>query len=223
MSDVNYNQPDGEESFAKAAGKQLLGFGLATVIFFGLLMWGLQMLASMVGSSTVSAKAVDAENQSITIAIAAEPPQLDSTLATDAFFRHGAWSRHGRVTTQQHGRQIRKLPLPNAGKSLKHRQHFWLRDDARWSDGQPITAHDFVFAWRTALKPENASEYAFLLYPIKNGRAVNEGELPYTELGVTAIDDQNAGCRPGTPNRILRQAGRISYLSTHPRRFLRFD
>ena len=48
---------------------------------------------------------------------------------------------------------------------------FWLRDNALWSDGQPITAADFIFSWTTALRPETASEYAFLLYSIKNGRA----------------------------------------------------
>ena len=42
---------------------------------------------------------------------------------------------------------------------------FWLREDARWSDGKPVTAHDFVFAWRTAVDPATASQYAFIMYP----------------------------------------------------------
>ena len=54
--------------------------------------------------------------------------------------------------------------------------------------GQPVTAHDFVFAWRLGLDPENASEYAFILYPIKNAEAINRGELPVTDLGARAID-----------------------------------
>ena len=66
---------------------------------------------------------------------------------------------------------------------------FWLRDDAYWSDGQPVTAHDFVFAWRHAVDPETASQYAFILYPILNAEAINNGELPISYLGVEALDD----------------------------------
>ncbi|MEC8428042.1 MAG: peptide ABC transporter substrate-binding protein, partial [Pseudomonadota bacterium] len=66
---------------------------------------------------------------------------------------------------------------------------FWLREDARWSNGKPVTAHDFVFAWRKVVDPANASEYAFILYPITNAQAINEGELPLSELGVRAVDD----------------------------------
>jgi oligopeptide transport system substrate-binding protein len=67
---------------------------------------------------------------------------------------------------------------------------FWLRDTAVWSDGKPVTAHDFVFAWRKVLDPENASQYAFILYPVKNGEAINRGELPPEKLGVTAVSDR---------------------------------
>ena len=67
---------------------------------------------------------------------------------------------------------------------------FWLRADARWSDGKPVTAHDFVFAWRKIVDPANASEYAFFVYPIKNGEAINRGELPIESLGVRAVDDR---------------------------------
>ena len=42
---------------------------------------------------------------------------------------------------------------------------------------EPVTAHDFVFAWRNALKPQTASEYAFILYPLLNGEAINKGEM----------------------------------------------
>lgn len=66
---------------------------------------------------------------------------------------------------------------------------FHLRKNAKWSDGKPVTAHDFVFAWRTTLDPKTASEYGFILYPIKNAEAINKGEKPGTELGVQAVDD----------------------------------
>jgi oligopeptide transport system substrate-binding protein len=59
---------------------------------------------------------------------------------------------------------------------------------AKWSDGTPITAGDFVYAYRRILKPETASIYAYLVFLLKNGAAVNAGEAPPEALGVRAID-----------------------------------
>jgi oligopeptide transport system substrate-binding protein len=65
---------------------------------------------------------------------------------------------------------------------------FHLRKDALWSDGVPVTADDFVFAMRRILDPAQASEYASILYPIKNAEPVNSGKMPTTALGVRAVD-----------------------------------
>ncbi|HSM96905.1 MAG TPA: peptide ABC transporter substrate-binding protein [Rhizomicrobium sp.] len=59
-----------------------------------------------------------------------------------------------------------------------------------WSDGVPVTAHDFEFSFRRILDPKTAAPYASLLYPIVNAEKVNGGKLPVTALGVRAIDDQ---------------------------------
>jgi len=64
---------------------------------------------------------------------------------------------------------------------------FHLRD-AVWSDGVPVTADDFVFSLRRILDPQTASEYASLLYIIKNGQPVNEGKMPLSGLDVQAPD-----------------------------------
>ena len=65
---------------------------------------------------------------------------------------------------------------------------FTLRDHT-WSDGTPVTADDFVFGLRRILDPATAAEYAYLLYPIKNGKALNEGAIAGMEqLGVRALD-----------------------------------
>ena len=53
---------------------------------------------------------------------------------------------------------------------------FTLRDHT-WSDGTPVTADDFVFGLRRILDPATAAEYAYLLYPIKNAEAINNGSL----------------------------------------------
>ncbi|WP_310541387.1 peptide ABC transporter substrate-binding protein [Phenylobacterium sp.] len=63
---------------------------------------------------------------------------------------------------------------------------FYLRD-AVWSDGEPVTADDFVFSLRRLLDPKTAAEYASLIYFIKNAQPVNEGKLPGAELGVRAV------------------------------------
>jgi oligopeptide transport system substrate-binding protein len=64
---------------------------------------------------------------------------------------------------------------------------FRLRD-ARWSDGHPVTADDFVYGLRRTLAPQTASIYAYLLYVIRGGQAVNEGKAPPETLGVEAVD-----------------------------------
>ncbi|MET0275202.1 MAG: peptide ABC transporter substrate-binding protein, partial [Phenylobacterium sp.] len=66
---------------------------------------------------------------------------------------------------------------------------FHLRD-AKWSDGTPVTADDFVFGLRRVLAPETASIYAYLVYILKNGQAVNEGKAPPSALGAVAVDPQ---------------------------------
>ncbi len=60
---------------------------------------------------------------------------------------------------------------------------FHLRDNAKWSDGEPVTAEDFVFGWQHLLAPKNASKYAYMLYPIANAEAINTGKQPAESLG----------------------------------------
>ncbi len=68
---------------------------------------------------------------------------------------------------------------------------FFLRPDARWSDGRPVTAHDFVRSWKRTLTPATASAYNYLLFPIRNAKAFAEGGITdFDDVGVTAIDDR---------------------------------
>ena len=64
---------------------------------------------------------------------------------------------------------------------------FELRPNARWSDGEPVTAEDFVFSYQRLLNPQTASSLAFFMYPIKNAEAINSGNAPLNSLGVTAL------------------------------------
>jgi oligopeptide transport system substrate-binding protein len=64
---------------------------------------------------------------------------------------------------------------------------FELRPEATWSNGDPVTADDFVYSFRRLEDPATAAEYASMLYVVKNAEAVNAGDLAPEELGVRAI------------------------------------
>lgn len=66
---------------------------------------------------------------------------------------------------------------------------FTLRKDAKWSNGDPVTAKDFVYSWQRTVNPKTGSEYAYLFNGVKNAEAVNKGEKPLSELGVKADGD----------------------------------
>jgi len=66
---------------------------------------------------------------------------------------------------------------------------FHLRSDARWSDGRPVTAHDFEFTWKYQLNPANASPNHEQMFDIKGARACYEGRAEPDDIGVHALDD----------------------------------
>ncbi|WP_394155004.1 peptide ABC transporter substrate-binding protein [Loktanella salsilacus] len=78
---------------------------------------------------------------------------------------------------------------------------FNLRDTAKWSNGEPVTANDFVYAWRRLADPATASEYAWYmeLMQVENASAVVAGEMPTDALGVTAINDHTLEVKITTP------------------------
>ena len=78
---------------------------------------------------------------------------------------------------------------------------FTLRDNAKWSNGDPVTAGDFEYAWKRAASPELASPYSWYidLMSIENGSEVIAGDKPVDDLGVTAIDDLTLEVRLSQP------------------------
>ena len=165
----------------------LLGVG-AFVLLMALLSW-----ASELSGAGGAGEAVDPATGTITLALSTEPPQLDSTRATDMV--SGQILGHVMEGLVRYDEFNRIVPgVAERWEIGESEAVFHLREDSRWSDGSPVTAHDFVFAWRKALEPATASQYAFILYPIKNARAVNEGELP-----ATAVDDHTLAVRLERP------------------------
>ncbi len=177
-----------EQSFTSSAAKQLALYAVYTVLALAIIMYMLSIAAGRTGSSA-SGVAVDPQNNSITIALRQEPPQLDHVRATDSssiiVLSH---SMEGLIAYNDAGSLI-----PGMAERWEIREDgatFWIREEARWSDGVPVTAHDFVFSWRRAVDPATAAEYSFILYPIVNAEEINQGNLPPQTLGVRALSDR---------------------------------
>jgi oligopeptide transport system substrate-binding protein len=181
------DRPANDDGFNRSAGRQLLLIAVVSVIGIVLLMLGLSWASGLAGGTRVS-KGIDAATGTVTLALADEPPQLDSTRSTDTISSMVL----GHVTEGliRNGEGGELTPgVAERWKITDTSATFWLRADARWSDGKPVTAHDFVFAWRKAVDPKTASEYATILFAIKNAEAINKGRAPISSLGVQALGD----------------------------------
>lgn len=66
---------------------------------------------------------------------------------------------------------------------------FHLRKNAKWSNGDPVTAHDFVYSWRRTLNPKTASQYGYLFSGIKNADKIQNKKAPVSSLGIKANGD----------------------------------
>ncbi|OHV10893.1 peptide ABC transporter substrate-binding protein [Kushneria phosphatilytica] len=147
-------------------------------------------LATAVLLTPTQATAAD-QSHTLNIGITGEPASLDPAKASG-----GVWESDvfydlysGLIVENAKGEHI-----PGVAKSWEVSDDgltytFHLRDDAKWSDGQPVTAEDFVFGWQHQLDPKSASKYAYMLYPVKNAKAVNTGKKPLDALGVKSLDD----------------------------------
>ena len=91
---------------------------------------------------------------------------------------------------------------------------FYLRRDALWSNGDPVTAKDFVYGLQRSANPQTASNYAQVLLPIANAAEVLTGDLPLSELGVTAMDEYTLQIRMRDPTPYFLAL--LSHSSTYP-------
>jgi oligopeptide transport system substrate-binding protein len=133
--------------------------------------------------------AVDFARRAVSLNFYDEPKTLDAQKASDGIG----------ITILGHvGEGLVRLdpsnkPFPAQAESFemtgKTEYLFKIRKGALWSDGKPVTAKDFVYGWRRTIDPKVASEYAFIMYPVKNAEEVNAGKLSVDQLGVEAVDD----------------------------------
>ncbi len=106
---------------------------------------------------------------------------------------------------------------------------FHLRTEARWSNGDPLTAHDYVFSMRRLVDPKTAAAFAFFLSPVINALEIIAGDRPADELAVIALDEHTLEIRlrastPYLPGVLTHPANfpvHRSSLSRHGREFTR--
>ncbi|EST54417.1 ABC transporter substrate-binding protein [Brevibacillus panacihumi W25] len=119
-----------------------------------------------------------------------EPPTADPGIAEDS--TSGTIIRatfEGLTRTGEDGK-VHEAAAESYEVSEDGTKYTFKLRDAKWSNGDPVTAHDFEFAWKRALDPKTASNYAYQLYYIKNGEAFNKGEAKMDDVGVKALDDK---------------------------------
>lgn len=147
-------------------------------------------------STSISAKSTEKAppdpDRFLRFALETEPEYLDPGLLSEA--------NGGLVATNLFERLL--IIDPHSGELVPGAAETWevsddlliytfhLRKNAKWSDGLPVTAHDFVYAWERVLNPKNAAKYAFAMHYLKNGQDYNTGAITdAAQLGFTATDD----------------------------------
>lgn len=92
---------------------------------------------------------------------------------------------------------------------------FYLRKNARWSNGDPHNAHDYVWSWWRALQPGLGNLYAYMYFPIENSKAYYDGEIDdFSQVGVKALDDFTLQVRLANPTPYFLQL--LDHYSTFP-------
>lgn len=114
------------------------------------------------------------KEHTLTLTESQEPPSLDSAKSVDMVsFKVLNNTMEGLLRSGKDGTIVlgmaEKMPLISKDRKT---YTFTLRR-ALWSDGKPVTAHDFVFAWKRVLSPETTSEFSYLLFPIRNAENYN--------------------------------------------------
>jgi oligopeptide transport system substrate-binding protein len=146
---------------------------------------------SMVACGT---KAPAAKGGTLNVMVEVEVASLDPQVATDGTsFEVIADFIDGLMQMDATGKSVpaiaEKYDVSDDGLTYT----FHLRKDAKWSNGDPVTADDFVFGWQRAVDPNLASEYSYMLSDIgqvKNAAEIINKEKPVTDLGVTAVDEK---------------------------------
>ncbi|ENQ3112157.1 peptide ABC transporter substrate-binding protein [Bacillus sp. GKis3/1] len=132
----------------------------------------------------------ESKKQVLNVTVSEEIPSLDTAKTMDGTSAHVMQN----IFEGLYALDDQDQPIPAVAKSFKRSEDgkkytFELRKDAKWSNGDNVTAHDFMFAWKRAIIPETASQYASMLFYVKNAKEINKGTMPLDALGVKVIND----------------------------------
>ncbi|MGL4731807.1 MAG: peptide ABC transporter substrate-binding protein [Clostridium sp.] len=124
---------------------------------------------------------------------AMEPKTLDVSKASDSYSAT-VLNQCMDALTRMETKDGKEVVVPAMAESWTTSEDglkwtFKLRD-AKWSDGKPVTADQFVYSFKRTLDAKTASPYAFLLFPIKNAQEANAGKISLDEIGVKATDEK---------------------------------
>lgn len=145
------------------------------------------------GCASGSKNESGANNNEFRINLASEPPTLDPAQATDQVsFTVINAIYEGLTIIDENGNVqpgiAEKWDVSEDGKTYT----FTIRSDAKWNNGDPITAHDFEFSWKRALDPKlvpKPSQYAYQMYYIEGAEAYNTGSGSVDDVKINATDD----------------------------------
>lgn len=148
--------------------------------------------AAASGETTAAGAETSADGNVLNVHIDVEVASMDPQIATDGTsFEVIAAITDGLYALDGDGNAVEAM-VDSVEKSEDGLSYTFKLKDAKWWNGTPVTANDFVFAWRRAVDPAVASEYAFIIgiAGVKNATEIAAGEKPLEELGVTAVDDK---------------------------------
>lgn len=187
--------------------KAFIAIGMASVMAFGLVGCGDSASTATTGTeqttagaettttaADASAEAAATSSSDMNIMLETPVESLDPQQAVDGTsFEVIANYTDGLMQMDADGKAIKALAESYELSEDGMTYTFHIREDAKWSNGTPVTAADFVFGWQRAVDPEVASEYSYMLSDIgqvKNAAEIIAGEKDKSELGVTALDDK---------------------------------
>ncbi|MEX2352723.1 MAG: ABC transporter substrate-binding protein, partial [Gammaproteobacteria bacterium] len=178
---------------------------------------GFLLAISACSSGTDSNVVSGSQNQVLHLGNGTEPQDLDPHIVTGVT-EHNIISALLEGLVAKHPQDLTPVPAVAHSWDLSEdgRQYvFYLRDDARWSNGDTVTAQDFVYAWRRALTPTLGNQYAYMLYPVAYAEAYNKGEIEdFSRVGVRAVDEQTLEVTLAHPTPYF--LGILDHYSTFP-------
>lgn len=170
--------------------KKIAVFALAATLLVGTFAGCGKKNEGTTSTTTTAAENTQVGGQEISVTLGSEPKTIDPTLnnAVDGatMIIHAF---EGLTKLDKDGKIVPGMAESWTMSEDGTKFTFTLRD-AKWSDGQPVKAQDFVYSWRRAVDPKVGAEYSYQLYYIKNGAAINEGKAKLEDMGVKAVDEK---------------------------------